>query len=99
MSEQTSHQPSSRQQSWARLFAQWPAGLARKGVLVTNFGEQVAFSGFMTNGELLLVERQTPDTSGARKLIVPLAEVQGVKIVEMVKAATFGELGFTGTIA
>jgi hypothetical protein len=89
----------SNQQTWAKLFANWPANIARKGVLVTNFDEQVAFTGFMTNGELLLVERQTPDTFGARKLIVPLAEVQGVKVVEVVKSALFAELGFVGSIA
>lgn len=89
----------SNQQAWAKLFANWPAGVARKGVLVTNFDEQVSFVGFMTSGELLLVERQTPDTFGARKLIVPLAEVQGVKIVEVVKSAAFAEIGFAGTIA
>jgi hypothetical protein len=86
-------------QAWAELFARWPANVARKGVLITNFGEQILFSGFMASPAMLLVERQTPDTVGARKVIVPYSNVAGIKIVEVVKPAAFHELGFQGTIA
>lgn len=82
--------------AWVDLFARWPAGMARKGVLVTNFGEQIVFSGFMASPALLVVERQTPDSMGARKVIVPYANISGVKIVDVVKPALFQELGFEG---
>lgn len=52
-------------QAWVDLFARWPASVARKGVLVTNFGEQILFSGFMASPTMLMIERQTPDTVGA----------------------------------
>jgi hypothetical protein len=86
-------------QAWKDLFMKWPASVARKGVVVTDFGEQVLFSGFMASESMLLVERQTPDTVGARKLIVPYANISGVKIVEIVKSSAFEELGFQGKIA
>jgi hypothetical protein len=85
-------------QAWVDLFARWPAGIARKGVLVTNFGEQIMFSGFMASPTMLMIERQTPDTVGARKVIVPYASISGIKIVEIIKASAFHELGFEGTI-
>jgi hypothetical protein len=85
-------------EAWVDLFARWPAGVARKGVLVTNFGEQIQFSGFMASKTMLLVERQTPDTVGARKVILPYANILGVKIAEIVKSAAFHALGFEGTI-
>lgn len=53
-------------QAWADLFAKWPAGMARKGVLVTDFGDQILFSGFMASPSMVVVERQTPDTVGTR---------------------------------
>ncbi len=86
-------------QAWGDLFARWPASIARKGVLVTNFGEQILFSGFMASPTMLLVERQTPDTVGARKVLVPYASISGIKLVEIVKSAAFKELGFEGKIA
>lgn len=86
-------------QAWRDLFLKWPAGVARKGVLVTDFGEQVLFSGFMASETMVMVERQTPDTVGARKVIVAYANVSGVKIVEIVKGSAFEELGFQGKIA
>jgi hypothetical protein len=84
---------------WAEFFAHWPAGMARKGVLVTDFGEQVLFNGFLAGPDMLVVERQTPDTLGARKMIVRYASVSAVKIVEVIKPTIFQELGFRGTLA
>ncbi|MEX2186444.1 MAG: hypothetical protein WD875_06610 [Pirellulales bacterium] len=86
-------------QAWVDLFTRWPVSVARKGVLVTNFGEQILFSGFMASPTMLLIERQTPDTVGARKVLVPYANISGIKIVEIVKSAAFQELGFEGKIA
>ena len=83
---------------WLDFFARWPASVARKGILVTNFGEQVAFNGFLLSERLLLVERQTPDTVGARKVIVPMAHVQAVKITDVVTTSAFEELGFRGSL-
>jgi hypothetical protein len=86
-------------QAWRELFLKWPAGAARKGVLVTDFGEQILFSGFMASESMILVERQTPDTVGARKVIVAYPNVTGVKVTEVVKGSVFEALGFKGTIA
>ena len=55
----------------ATFFHKWPKDLPHRGVLVTNFNEQIPFDGFMTTETMLLVERRTPDTIGARKLILP----------------------------
>lgn len=80
---------------WSEFFARWPSRMARKGVVVTNFGEQMSFSEFMAGPDLLMVERQTPDTMGARKVVIPYASVAAVKITEIVKAEMFKDLGFS----
>jgi hypothetical protein len=86
-------------QAWRDMFLKWPPGVARKGVLVTDFGEQILFSGFMASESMVMVERQTPDTVGARKVIVAYPNVSGVKITEIVKDSPFAEVGFQGKIA
>ena len=48
--------------AWRDYFLGWPKELPHRGVLVTSFGEQIPFDGFMTTDALLLIERRTPDT-------------------------------------
>ena len=83
---------------WRDYFLNWPKELPRRGVLVTNFDEQIPFDGFMTTPELLLVERRTPDTIGARKLILPYANILGIKLTDVVKAKAFAAAGFVGEL-
>ena len=45
---------------WRDYFLKWPKELPRRGVLVTSFGEQIPFDGFLTTDTLLL-------SSGARR--------------------------------
>ncbi len=81
---------------WKEFFREWPAGLARKGVLVTSFGEQIPFSGFLTGDMFLAIERVTPDTLGARMLVFPYEAINALKITDVVKTETFTKLGFAG---
>lgn len=80
---------------WRSCFRQWPLEIERRGVLVTSFGEQIAFDGFATSDEMLLVERRTPDTVGARTVLIAYQNIQAVKIVDVVKAKAFSSMGFT----
>jgi len=81
---------------WKDLFTNWPASLPRKGVLVTVGGEQTPFQEFMTTENFVLVQRRTPDTLGAREMIVPFSEVIALKMTEVVKPASYREAGFKG---
>ena len=81
-------------EAWRKCFEQWPAELARHGVLVTSFNEQIPFASFSTSSELLLVERRAPDTVGARMVIVPYGSITGLKIVDILKPKAFSSLGF-----
>ncbi|MEX0643263.1 MAG: hypothetical protein WD468_11210 [Pirellulales bacterium] len=81
-------------QAWRRLFQAWPASLLQRGVLVTNFSEQVAFSAFWVAEDMLLIERQTPDTVGARKLIIGYDAILAVKLTEVLKPSALAPMGF-----
>jgi len=80
---------------WRHCFCNWPAELERRGVLVTSFGEQIAFDGFATSDDLLLLERRAPDAVGARTVLVAYRNVEALKIVDVTKAKTFASMGFT----
>ena len=79
---------------WKNLFKNWPKSLPRKGVLVTEGGEQTPFQQFMTSDDVVLVQRRAPDTVGAREVIVPFSEIMLVKMTEVVKPAAYREAGF-----
>jgi hypothetical protein len=80
--------------SWRDLFGVWPSEIPHRGVLVTSFGEQIAFSSFSIGDGFLLVERQTPDAVGARALMLPYDQILGVKITDVVKPRLFQAFGF-----
>jgi hypothetical protein len=84
--------------TWKAVFDKWPGSLARSGVLVTGFEEQIPFDGFMVSDTMLLLDRRNPDTAGARKVIMPLAQIAALKITDVVKAAPFEEMGFAGKL-
>jgi hypothetical protein len=83
-------------ENWRDLFAQWPADLNRRGILVTSFGEQIPFSAFWTSSNLLLLERQTPDSLGARTILLDYKQISAMKIVDVVKSKSFQSIGFEG---
>lgn len=82
--------------AWKALLDAWPSGMGRTGVLVTTLNEQVPFEGFMHTASFIMVERKTPDTLGARKLIVPLSGIAMIKFVEVMNSQAFAPWGFAG---
>jgi hypothetical protein len=80
--------------AWRDCFARWPDDLAKRGALVTKFDEQIIFSNFLYSDSLLLIERQSPDTLGARQVILSYDAISAVKIVDVVKLKALAKLGF-----
>jgi hypothetical protein len=81
-------------ETWRDCFSKWPPEIARRGVLVTTFGEQIPFDSFAASPTLLLIERRSPDTMGGRTVLISYQSVSAVKIVDVVKAKTFAPMGF-----
>src|SRR5262245_45176852 len=80
--------------AWRECFRHWPEDVERRGVLVTLLNEQIPFDNFMTSDSMLLVERRTPDTIGARKVIVSYRQIAALKFVDVIKPRSFASLGF-----
>jgi len=85
--------------AWKKIFLEWPGAMSRRGVLVTSFDEQIVFTGFLTTQSHLLIERQAPDTQGARMVILPYENIAAVKIIDVVKSKTLQEFGFEGSLS
>ena len=79
---------------WKDFFRAWPVEIARRGVVVASFGEQIPFDSFMFGDNLLFLDRSVPDTIGARKIVIPYANIAAVKITDVVKNKLFIPLGF-----
>lgn len=81
-------------EAWRALFENWPQAIPRTGMLVTSFGETIAFRDFLISGTMLLIERETPDSVGARKVIVTYDGILGVKLTNPMELARFQVMGF-----
>ena len=77
---------------WKRMFQSWPAALPRAGVLVTEF-DQVIFSDFRFNEEMLYAIRSNPDALGARSLMIPFGDIKAVKFVKVIDDETADKAG------
>jgi hypothetical protein len=66
--------------------------------VVTSFGEQILFQGFLTSDAMLLIERSAPDSLGARMVLMPYQEIQAVKITDVAKPKALAAMGFEGAL-
>lgn len=81
-------------ETWRNVFQQWPGSLPKQGVIVTNFGEQIAFVNFLVSGTAVLVERDKPDTIGARKVVIDFTAISAMKLTDPSDLARYQVLGF-----
>ncbi len=80
--------------SWRSLFENWPESIPREGLVVTIFQETIPFKNFMVSGGILLVERDKPDTYGARKVFIGYEAISALKITSPMELARFQVMGF-----
>ncbi|HVA45989.1 MAG TPA: hypothetical protein VNH11_06340 [Pirellulales bacterium] len=84
--------------AWQRYFQNWPKDVPTRGIVVTSFGDQVPFDGFLSNDGMLLLERKTPDNMGARKVLMAFQDVLAVKFVDLIRGRAFESAGFAGKL-
>ena len=84
--------------AWLSFFETWPDSIPHKGMLVTVYNETVTFVGFLISGGLLMVERDNPDTFGARKVIVSYDAISAVKLPSPEELSKFEVMGFQKTL-
>ena len=84
---------------WKQVFSDWPAGIPKRGIMVTTLNEAIPFKGFMIREELLLLERVNPDSLGARFVLLNFEAINCVKLTDPLKEPVFTAAGFLGKLA
>jgi hypothetical protein len=85
--------------TWRDVFYEWPAAIARRGIVVTTVNESLPFKSFLVKGETVLLERLNPDSLGARFILLPFEAIICLKFIDPFKEATLTSAGFTGKLA
>ncbi|MDA0835026.1 MAG: hypothetical protein O2955_16255 [Planctomycetota bacterium] len=80
--------------AWSQLFENWPDSIPREGMVVTRYQETIPFKNFLISSGLLLLERESPDSNGARKVILSYDGIMAVKIANPMDLARFQVMGF-----
>lgn len=80
--------------AWKSMFENWPDAIERKGMVVMVSGEAIPFQAFMISGGLLLLERDSPDQFGTRKVILSYEQICAVRLPTAIELARFQVMGF-----
>jgi hypothetical protein len=89
----------SNEVTWKAVFANWPAGIPKRGVMVNNLNEANPFKSFMLKDDMLLLERTNPDPLGSRYILMSFDTISAVKFIDPIKESVFSAAGFTGKLA
>jgi hypothetical protein len=81
-------------ETWRSLFENWPESIPREGVIVTTVGESIPFQDFLISGALLLVDRTSPDASGAQRVMIAYQFIAGVKLTTPGELSQYQVMGF-----
>jgi hypothetical protein len=81
---------------WLDFFTRWPTDVHRRGIIVTAYNDQINFSAFWTSPRFIMLERQTPDSMGARTVFLPYDQIVALKITDVIKPKQFKVVGFEG---
>jgi len=84
----------STSESWRSLFESWPESVPRTGLLVSMWNETIPFKDFLISGQLVLLERDAPDSLGSRKVILGYESIAAVKLTTTMELARLQVLGF-----
>ncbi len=84
---------------WKAVFANWPAGIPQRGLLVNTLNEATPFKGFMIKENALLLERTNVDPLGARYILMDFATISSVRFIDPIKESLFTTAGFIGKLS
>jgi hypothetical protein len=91
--------PAAQRSGFYRILSEWPAVIKRSGIVITSFGDNVPFTDYMLCDNLVLLDRGVPDTSGARRVILAIDTIVGIKITDPIEMARFTVMGFQANMA
>lgn len=85
--------------NWREVFEKWPAGISKRGVLVSTLNEATPFKSFFIKGSMLLLERANPDPLGGRFILMEFGGIHMLKITDPLTEAAITGAGYVGQLA
>ena len=85
--------------NWQEVFANWPATIPRRGVLVSTLNEVTPFKSFLLKDDTLLLERTIPDPLGTRFIVLGFDAIHMVKLTEPFTESVLSGAGYVGQLA
>ena len=82
---------------WRVIFEKWPQGMQRQGLVLTTFQETIPFVDFRLADEVLLVERDRPDSQGARKVMLACSSIAALKFTAPGDLSDYEQMGFVAS--
>ncbi|MCA8991248.1 MAG: hypothetical protein KDA69_07520 [Planctomycetaceae bacterium] len=82
-------------QAWRSFFENWPSELPQNGIIITTFQESIPFVRFLIGEGTIAIERDRPDTIGARKVIIGFNAISAVKMTDTDDFSRFLQMGFS----
>lgn len=80
--------------AWHDFFENWPADLPQEGIIITTFQESIPFVRFLISDGTIAIERDRPDTIGARKVVIAFAAIAAIKMTDTGDFGRFAKMGF-----
>ena len=68
----------------------------RKGILLTTFQETITFIDFRVSNGVLLLDRDRPDSHGARKVLLSMGSIAALKFADPGDLSSYEQMGFLG---
>lgn len=80
--------------NWQTLFSNWPADMPRQGLVITTFNESIPFVDFLVSEGIVIIQRDKPDSLGARKALIAYSAIAAVKMTDPGELDVYTKMGF-----
>ena len=79
---------------WRNLFQNWPESMPKHGLLITTFNEGISFVNFLVSPGILIMERDRPDSSNSRKVMISFSAISALKLSDPGDLNRYQVMGF-----
>ncbi|KAA0137375.1 hypothetical protein [Gimesia chilikensis] len=81
-------------EGWRSILENWPEVIPKRGIIVTNYQESIPFQNFLLSTGVVLLERDKPDSLGARKVMLSYEAISAIKLTDTMELARYQVMGF-----
>ncbi len=74
-------------EGWRSILENWPEVIPKQGIIVTNYQETIPFQNFLLSTGVVLLERDKPDSQGARKVMLSYEAISAIKLTDTMELA------------